>query len=77
MSKEQRKERFRRRTSDALLICAKWLEEHADELTDRFADESMGCKSWSLSFTFDPDNFPVVIVDTDCKHVAVVDGAYD
>lgn len=71
------KEKFVQATREALCECARWLDDNADVLADNFADDNaLGCKSWSLSFTFDPERYPTVVVDTDCKAIAVIDGTY-
>ena len=70
------KERFKLKTYDAILKSAKWLEENADAMVDKFTDEQLGCKSWSITFSFDAERFPEVMIDTDCKMVDVVEGTY-
>ena len=70
------KERFRDDTRDAILKCARWLEENAESLVGEFTNDELGCESWSLSFSFDSDRYPCIVVDTDCKMVGVIDGTY-
>jgi len=73
---EDTKERFRRKTASALRKCAKWLEDNTDALVNEFSNDKLGCASWSLTFSFDPDRYPDIVVDTDCKMVGVVEGTY-
>lgn len=40
---------FEGRTAGTLRSCAKWLDEHADELAHGFCG-SMGCQGWSVHF---------------------------
>ena len=70
------KKKYRDDTRDAILKCARWLEENAESLVDEFTNSTLGCSSWSLSFTFDPASFPCVEVNTDCRMGCVVEGTY-
>ena len=70
------KERYRNDTRDAILKCARWLEENAEPLVGEFTNPTLGCSSWSLSFAFDPASLPCVEVSTGCRMVGIVDGTY-
>lgn len=62
---------FRDNTKEALLKCAKWIEDNADELADW---ASPGCKEWSIEFRAGDDGmFPWVEVYRSCRQVDVVD----
>jgi len=48
--------RFRDKVENGLHACAKWLDNHAQELADTFAG---GCKDWSIKFQAGEDGiFP-------------------
>lgn len=70
------KDRYREQTRTAILRCAKWLYDNEDVLADEFVNDGLGCTSWSLTFSYDPQRYPGVMVDTDCRMMAAIDDAY-
>lgn len=61
---------FRDKTKDAMLRCAKWIEDNAEEMADWV---SPGCKEWSLEFRAGEDGmFPDIEVYRSCRQVAVI-----
>lgn len=58
---EDTTKRFRDDTRDALLRCADWLTENAEQLADTFAG---GCKDWTVEFKAGEDGmFPRIRIE--------------
>ena len=58
---EDTTKRFRDDTRNALLGCADWLTENAEQLADTFAG---GCKDWTVEFKAGEDGmFPRIRVE--------------
>ena len=62
-------EEFKKQTSDTIRSCARYLDEHADELAERFCG---GAKSWAIELRAGDDGmFPWVEVHVK-DHTAAV-----
>ena len=64
--------KFESDTKEALLKCAKWLEENAESLASDF---NGGCKSWSVEFGAGDDGiFDYAMVTTSSRKAEVIGG---
>ena len=70
---EDATKRFRDDTRNALLGCADWLTENAEQLADTFAG---GCKDWTVEFKAGEDGmFPRIRVCVNKINKGII-GAY-
>ena len=70
---EDTTKRFRDYTRDALLRCADWITENAEQLADTFAG---GCKDWTVEFKAGEDGmFPRIRVCVNKINEGII-GAY-
>jgi len=68
---EDATKRFRDDTRDALLRCADWLTENAEQLADTFAG---GCKDWTVEFKAGEDGmFPRIRIEVNKMDKDVID----
>ena len=63
---------FEERTATTLRDCARWMDEHADELARGFCRD-MGCESWSVRFDADTCGTNAVIVHTTSRKLGLID----
>ena len=61
---------FETKTADALVACAKWLDENANDLARAFAG---GCLGWSVEFVAYTGEFPQIKVRVDKVDHGIID----